>query len=134
MACMARAHGPCSVSLTPDTSQKPTPAAPAFLPDPNLGRVVIIGNGIAGVTTADFLRRAHERVRIDVIGAEPHHLYNRMGITRVVVGRSAMQGLYLLPDRWYDEHHITAWLNTASPRSTAKPELVRFGVREELPL
>ena len=132
MACMARAHGPCSVSPSPDRSQKPAPAAPAFLPDPNVGRVVIIGNGIAGVTTADFLRRAHERVRIDVIGAEPHHLYNRMGITRVVVGRSAMQGLYLLPDRWYDEHHITTWLNTRVTEIDRQARLVRLGVRDEL--
>ena len=35
-----------------------------------------------------------------------------MGIRRLVYGRSAMQGLYLNPDAWYDERAITTWLNT----------------------
>ena len=35
-----------------------------------------------------------------------------MGITRLIYGRSAMQGLYLNPDAWYEEHQITTWLNT----------------------
>ena len=57
--------------------------------------------------------------------AEPHALYNRMGISRLVYGRSAMQGLYLLPDQWYAEHGVTAWLNTVATRidvrSPARP-------------
>ena len=133
MACVTRANGSCSISLTPDRSSKVAPAAPAFPPDPSVGRVVIIGNGIAGVTTADFLRRGHPDVRIDVIGAEPHHLYNRMGITRVVVGRSAMRGLYLLPDDWYEEHDITAWLNTRAVEIDRAAKIVRFGLGDELP-
>ena len=72
----------------------------------------MIGNGIAGVTAADQLRRRHPDVEIDLIAEEPHHLYNRMGISRLVYGRSAMQGLYLNPDAWYEERRITAWLNT----------------------
>ena len=72
----------------------------------------MVGNGIAGVTAADHLRRRHPATKIDLIAEEPHHLYNRMGITRLVYGRSAMQGLYLNPDAWYDERAITTWLNT----------------------
>ncbi len=39
-----------------------------------------------------------------------------MGISRLVYGRSAMQGLYLNPDAWYEERRITAWLNTRALR------------------
>ena len=39
-------------------------------------------------------------------------MYNRMGISRLIYGRSAMHGLCLLDENWYDEHGITAWLNT----------------------
>ena len=48
---------------------------------------VVIGNGIAGVTAADHLRRRHPGTQIDLIAEEPHHLYNRMGISRLVYGR-----------------------------------------------
>jgi NAD(P)H-nitrite reductase large subunit len=37
-----------------------------------------------------------------------------MGISRLVYGRSAMQGLYLLPEQWYDDHQIVAWMNTVA--------------------
>jgi nitrite reductase (NADH) large subunit len=133
MACMARVHGACSVSPRPDPAQRPVPSAPTFRADPSVERVVVIGNGVAGVTTADYLRRAHETVSIDIIGAEPHHLYNRMGISRVVVGRSAMQGLYLLPERWHEERAITPWLNTRVTEIDRAAKVVRLGVRDELP-
>ena len=51
-----------------------------------------LGTGIAGVTTADFVRRGHPDCEIHLVGAEPHLLYNRMGISRIVYGRSAMSG------------------------------------------
>ena len=87
--------------------------------------VVVIGNGIAGVTAVDHLRRRHPVDPIDLIAEEPHHLYNRMGIARLVYGKSAMQGLYLNPDTWYGERDIEIWLNTRAhpdrPRQPPRP-------------
>ncbi|MGH3130166.1 MAG: FAD-dependent oxidoreductase, partial [Gaiellaceae bacterium] len=111
MACSTRVLGTVSVSLVPERKQ--VRAGPAAEPaDPSIGRVVVVGNGIAGVTAADYVRRGHPTCEIDLIGREGHHLYNRMAITRLIYGRSAMQGLYLLPESWYDEHGISCWLNT----------------------
>ena len=84
----------------------------SFAYDRSVERVVVLGNGIAGVTAADHVRRRHPLAQIDLVAEESHHLYNRMGIARLIYGRSAMQGLYLNPDAWYDEHAITPWLNT----------------------
>ena len=92
----------------------------------------MIGNGIAGVTAADQLRRRHPDVEIDLIADEPHHLYNRMGISRLVYGRSAMQGLYLNPDTWYDERRITAWLNTRALHIDRAQRTVALGTGETL--
>ena len=75
-------------------------------------RVVIVGNGIAGVTAADHVRRRHPDCEIDVVANEPYQLYNRMGIARLVYGSSAMVGLQLLPDAWYEDNKVTCWLNT----------------------
>src|SRR5262249_7712800 len=80
--------------------------------DRSVTRVVIVGNGIAGVTAADHVRRRHPDCAIDVIADEMHPLYNRMAISRLIHGRSAMAGLYLLPDDWYSRNRMTCWINT----------------------
>ena len=92
----------------------------------------MVGNGIAGVTAADHLRRRHPGAKIDLIAEEPHHLYNRMGISRLVYGRSAMQGLYLNPDTWYDERAITTWLNTRALWIDRDNRQVALGTGEKL--
>ena len=113
MACCVRVTGPVKVALTPDRDAVPHLSRVAnFNFDRDVKRVVVVGNGIAGVTAADHLRRRHPECEIDLVADEPHHLYNRMGISRLVYGRSAMQGLYLNPDGWYDDRQITTWLNT----------------------
>lgn len=134
MACMARVRGDVQVSLTPD---KPdiyrSSIVPGFKYDKSVERVVIVGNGIAGVTAADHIRRRHPHCEIHLIGRERHHLYNRMGITRLIYGRSAMQGLYLLPEQWYEDFNITCWLNTHVTRIDREARTVALGTGETLP-
>src|SRR5580692_6677057 len=115
MACVARIQsGPVTVSLPPERGDPQQNQPTDF--DRSIVSVVVLGNGIAGVTAADFVRRGHPDCEIHVVGSESHMLYNRMGISRLVYGRSAMQGLYLLPEQWYDDHQIVAWLNTIVSR------------------
>jgi NAD(P)H-nitrite reductase large subunit len=122
------------MSLTPEKPQKPTSSRIAqFNFDRSVERVVVLGNGIAGVTAADHVRRRHPRAQIDVVAEESHHLYNRMGIARLIYGRSAMQGLYLNPDSWYDEHGITPWLNTRARGINRAGGYVRLATGEKLP-
>jgi nitrite reductase (NADH) large subunit len=132
LACMCRVKGPVAVSL--DTSQaQVASAAVAKAYDPAIKSVVVIGNGIAGVTAADYVRRQHPACAIHLIGREKHHLYNRMAITRLIYGRSAMSGLYLQPDAWYDERTITCWLNTQVTRIECDAREVTLATGEKLP-
>ena len=132
MACCARIQGgEVTVSLTPERVTGGVSSAARY--DGSIVSVVVIGNGIAGVTAADFVRRGHPDCEIHLVGAEPHALYNRMGISRLVHGRSAMQGLYLLPEQWYDEHRVTAWLNTMATGIHLRSQIVRLGTGETLP-
>lgn len=114
------------MSLQPDrTGATTTPAIPEFAYNPTVKHVVVIGNGIAGVTAADHIRRRHPDCEIHLIGREKRALYNRMAIARLIYGRSAMQGLYLMPDSWYDERAITCWINTSRP----VPDLRRHSIQ-----
>jgi NADPH-dependent 2,4-dienoyl-CoA reductase/sulfur reductase-like enzyme/ferredoxin len=131
MACCARLRGPVSVALKPEPAT--APAAPAVVRcDESIKRIVIVGNGIAGITAADFARRTHPKCEIHVVARERFALYNRMGITRLIYGRSAMQGLYLLPDAWYTQHGITLWLNTQAKELDTASRVVALGTAERL--
>ena len=83
-----------------------------------------VGQGIAGVTAVDFIRRGHPDCEIHIVARESHALYNRMGISRLVYGRSARQGLYLLPEQW---------LNTVATRIDLRWRRVQLGIGDALP-
>ena len=132
MACMSRIKGAVSISLQLKDARA---AAPAEIPefDEGIKHVVIIGNGIAGVTAADYIRRRHPHCEVHLLGREKHHLYNRMAITRLIYGRSAMSGLYLNPDGWYEERKITVWLNTSAAKVKPAEKQVELATGELLP-
>jgi NAD(P)H-nitrite reductase large subunit len=101
--------------------------------DPSVERVVIVGNGIAGVTAADHIRRHHAQCRIDLVTEERHPFYNRTSVSRLIHARTGMQRMYLLPDSWYEERRVTTWLNTAATRIERDARRVRLGTGETLP-
>jgi NAD(P)H-nitrite reductase large subunit len=131
MACCARVRGPVAVMLAPDRTVARLVHVGARH-DASIKRVVVVGNGIAGVTAADHVRRTHPSCEIHLVGRERYPLYNRMGITRLIYGRSAMQGLYLLPDAWYGQHSITSWLNTRVDSIDPAARTVTLGTGEIL--
>jgi NADPH-dependent 2,4-dienoyl-CoA reductase/sulfur reductase-like enzyme/ferredoxin len=132
MACCARLQsGPVQFALKPEPGGQTSERPRSF--DRSIASVVVIGNGIAGVTAADFVRRGHPDCEIHLVGAESHVLYNRMGISRLVYGRSAMQGLFLLAERWYDDHGVTAWLNTVATSIDLPARRVYLGTGQALP-
>jgi len=56
-----------------------------------------------------------------------------MGISRLIYGRSAMVGLHLLPDAWYDDNRVTCWLNTRAAEIDREAGVVVLGSGERLP-
>jgi NADPH-dependent 2,4-dienoyl-CoA reductase/sulfur reductase-like enzyme/ferredoxin len=133
MACCARVHGSVCVALGAGTEAGARAVTPAGTGgDPAIRRVVVIGNGVAGLTAADHVRRLHRDCEVALVAAEPHHFYNRMAITRLIYGRSAMAGLYLLPDEWYAQNRITPWLNTTARAIDASARTVELGTGEQL--
>jgi NADPH-dependent 2,4-dienoyl-CoA reductase/sulfur reductase-like enzyme/ferredoxin len=131
MACMASVEHRCRISSKPiwPAVQR---TAPRFAADPGLRRLVVVGNGAAGVTVADLVRRHNPDVVIDLVSAEPHLPYNRMAIAKALVGRSAMQGLSLRPEGWFEEHRISTWLNTRVVAIDREAKVVQLGLGGEL--
>jgi nitrite reductase (NADH) large subunit len=71
-------------------------------------RLVMIGNGMAGVRTLEeLLKIAPELYDITVFGAEPHPNYNRILLSPVLAGEQTIDEIVLNPLSWYSEQGIT---------------------------
>ncbi len=74
-------------------------------------RLVMVGNGMAGVRTLEeLLKIAPELHDITVFGAEPHPNYNRILLSPVLAGEQTIDQIVLNPLDWYAQHGITLHL------------------------
>jgi nitrite reductase (NADH) large subunit len=138
LACVCRVTGPGPVVIDRDLHnakffEPPDQEVPQKdLAALGIRRVVIIGNGAAGVGVAEALRRVSQTVEITIVADEFHHFYNRMAIGRVVYGRTAMDGLQLLPDEWYAQNKIDVWRNTVVRSIARRAKQVRLATGDAL--
>jgi len=95
-------------------------------------RVIIVGNGIAGISTAEHIREQESDYEVIMISNEPYHFYNRMGLESVVYGRAAMQGLFLIKEDWYQLNNVNTWLNTQVTALDAQAHKIVLGTGEEV--
>ena len=80
---------------------------------PQRQRLVLIGNGMAGIRTLEeLLKIAPDLYDITVFGAEPHPNYNRILLSPVLAGEQTIDEIVLNPLSWYAEHGITLHLAT----------------------
>ena len=71
-------------------------------------KLVLIGNGMAGVRTLEeLLKIAPEMYDITVFGAEPHPNYNRILLSPVLAGEQTLDEIILNDWAWYTDHGIT---------------------------
>jgi len=70
-------------------------------------RLVVVGNGMAGVRAVEeLLKLAPELYDITIFGAEPHPNYNRILLSPVLAGEQTLADIVLNPLDWYREHGI----------------------------
>ncbi len=71
-------------------------------------KLVMIGNGMAGVRTLEeLLKIAPDLYDITVFGAEPHPNYNRILLSPVLAGEQTLDEIVLNDWSWYTDNHIT---------------------------
>jgi nitrite reductase (NADH) large subunit len=80
-------------------------------------RLVVAGNGMAGVKTLEhLLALAPDRYDITVFGAEPHPNYNRILLSPVLAGELTTADIVLNGLDWYSRHGITLHLGKRAVR------------------
>ncbi len=132
LACCCRPTGAVSIDLSQDPKalqETHTTQVPQEKTGPHY---VIVGNGIAGTTTAEQLRRLDPDCRISLITREPYPFYNRMGLEKLIHGRHGLEDLYLLPRDWDQHQQIELWLNTRVDKLDAEGHVLLLGTGEYL--
>ncbi|HEY9026534.1 MAG TPA: FAD-dependent oxidoreductase, partial [Burkholderiaceae bacterium] len=80
-------------------------------------RLVMIGNGMAGVRTLEeLLKIAPDLYDITVFGAEPHPNYNRILLSPVLAGEQTIAEIVLNPLAWYEDNGIALHLGRTVTR------------------
>jgi len=69
-------------------------------------RYVIIGNGVAGTTAADILRKNDPNCSIQLITNEPYPLYNRVSLPRFLQGVIVEQKVMIRDFAWHEQRNI----------------------------
>jgi len=71
-----------------------------------MGKYVIVGNGVAGVTAARAVVSADPAAEVHVYGAEPYPYYRRPLLWEFIAGQTEQDALYFRSPDWYAERSI----------------------------
>lgn len=137
LACVCRAaSGPVVIDLDTDpaTLPEPEPAADAVDHAAKAGieRIVVIGNGAAGSTVANELRRLGPSASIDLVAQETHPFYNRMAIGRLLYETQGIEDLYFVTQDAMSKKNINVRLNTLARAVDRDRKMVVLGTGETL--
>ena len=87
-------------------------------------KYVIIGNGIAGTTCAQELRKNDPACDIWLITNEPHPLYNRVSLPRYLQGLLPEQKVFIRDFAWHEQQSITLLTETLVTRVDTSERVV----------
>lgn len=75
-------------------------------------KYVVIGNGIAGYSAAEAIRKRNKVCDIEIISSEPYITYYRPALSDGIVDSLNDKDFYISPKEWYLENNIKLTLNT----------------------
>ncbi|MCH9853441.1 MAG: FAD-dependent oxidoreductase [Alphaproteobacteria bacterium] len=91
-------------------------------------KIVVVGNGVAGMSTVQYLRKLSPNADITVLTNEIYSFYNRMGISKLLENKLySTESMILLPPDWYDQHRVKQMLNTKASRINIEGKTVHIG-------
>ncbi len=87
-------------------------------------RYVIIGNGFAGTTCAEQLRKLDASCTIHLFTDEAYPLYNRIALPPMLRKQVTEQKVIIRDQAWHDKHQITLHLRTRVDKIVAEEKYV----------
>ena len=96
-------------------------------------RFVIVGNGVAGTTCAETLRKNDPDCEITLIGDERWPLYNRVALPPYIKGKATRQKVFLRTVEQHVQRGITLLLETRVTKINHEGRTVLLNTGQELP-
>ncbi|MBO0795289.1 MAG: NAD(P)/FAD-dependent oxidoreductase [Ktedonobacteraceae bacterium] len=96
-------------------------------------RYVIIGNGVAGTTAADTLRKNDPNCSIHLITNEPYPLYNRVSLPRFLQGVIVEQKVMIRDFAWHEQRNIQLLTETMVTSVNTEERVVVTDKGQHLP-
>ncbi|CBL46109.1 Assimilatory nitrite reductase (large subunit), fragment [gamma proteobacterium HdN1] len=97
-------------------------------------RLILIGNGMAGVRTLEeLLKVAPEKYDISVVGEENHGNYNRIMLSPVLAGEQRVEQIILNGEDWYRHHAIRLYKGEKAIHIDRARRTVQLASGEHLP-
>ncbi|HEY1419080.1 MAG TPA: FAD-dependent oxidoreductase [Candidatus Dormibacteraeota bacterium] len=94
-------------------------------------RYVVIGNGIAGQTCAEDLRKADPDASIVMIAAERHPLYNRVALPRYLRGQVRREKVFMRTVEDYERQNLEIHFETWATQIDTGARVVRTNRDQE---
>jgi nitrite reductase (NADH) large subunit len=92
---------------------------------------LIIGNGVAGTTAAETIRRQDPHGSISILSEEDIPFYYRIRLNEFIAGEIGEEKLIARKAAWYEEQQITLRLNTRATGLDAARKRVLTGTGED---
>jgi len=96
-------------------------------------RYVIVGNGVAGTTAAETLRKNDPECKITLLADEPYPLYNRVALPPFLKHRTPREKVFMRTVEQHKERGIDLRLETRVDRVDTASHVVTTVMGEELP-
>jgi NAD(P)H-nitrite reductase large subunit len=103
------------------------------LADSGVRRFVIVGNGAAGTTCAEVLRKQDPACSVTLVTDEPYPLYNRVALPRMLKREVPEDKVFLKSVEWHEQSGITLLRETRAVRVDAGARTVITDRGRELP-
>ncbi len=87
-------------------------------------RYVIVGNGFAGTTAAEQLRKHDPACEVTLFGDEPYTLYNRISLPPMLRRQIPEAKVMIRNLAWHEEHRIALHLRTHVERIVPEERVV----------
>ena len=98
-----------------------------------MAHYLIVGNGIAGTTAAEHIRKQDDKGSITIVADEGLAFYNRMKLNELISGEMPEQKLMMKKDEWYREQRIDLKLKTRIEGAEPGGKVVITKDNEKLP-
>lgn len=98
-----------------------------------MSRYLIVGNGVAGTTAAETIRKQDREGRITMVTEEAVPFYWRIQLNEYISGDLSEEKLYAKKKDWYQEQRIDLHLNTLVQDGDLKEKILVTQDNRELP-